>query len=137
MTLFEAIMKRKSVRVFQNQEVPDDLLKSLVALAKKGPSAGGIRGYEAIITKERLSYNAPACVVVCIDPEAYASRYGERGRDLYSIQDAAIFGAYLQLLLVDRGLSSVWVGAFNEDRVKRAIGTELRPVAIIAVGYEK
>ena len=135
MELVEAIERRRSVRKFQDREVPMDLLAELISLAKRGPSAGAIRGYEAIVTKERLAYDAPVCIVVCVDPERYAGRYGDRGRDLYAIQDSAIFAAYLGLLLVDRGLASVWVGAFREGRVQRAIGTELRPVAILAVGY--
>lgn len=135
MNLEEIIRKRKSVRSFQNKDIPD--LEEMIALARMGPSAGAIRGYTVIITKEKVGpYNAPVYVVICVNQEAYVHRYGSRGYDLYSIQDAAIFGAYLQLLLVDRGLASVWVGAFNEGRVKRIIGTELRPVAIIAVGYE-
>ena len=135
MELIDVINKRKSVRSFQKTEVPD--LKELITLAGKCPSAGGIRGYEAIITKEKVTaqVDAPLYVVICTNPEAYVKRYGDRGKDLFSIQDATIFGAYLQLLLVDKGLSSVWIGAFREERVKKAIGTKLRPIAILCVGY--
>lgn len=136
MEIVDVIKKRKSVRTFQDKEIPD--LGEIIALAKKGPSAGGIRGYTPILTREPIiSYRAPAYIVICIDSEAYAKRYGDRGRNLYAIQDATIFGAYLQLLLVDVGLSSVWVGAFREGRVARAIGTDLRPIAVIAIGYEQ
>jgi len=134
MELKEVISKRKSIRSFQDKEVPD--LTEIIELAKKGPSAGAIRGYQAIVTTEKLVYNAPVSVVICIDEAAYEKRYGERGRNLYAIQDATIFGAYLGLLLVERGLCSVWVGAFRENKVKRLLGTEFRPIAIIAVGYE-
>lgn len=135
MTLDEAITKRRSVRRFQDRPVPD--LRDVLALASKGPSAGGIRGYKAMVTHQRLGpYEAPVYVAICVDQGAYEPRYGGRGRDLYSIQDAAIFGAYLQLLLVDRGLASCWIGAFREGRVQRALGTTLLPVALIAVGYE-
>ena len=133
MELKEVISKRKSIRSFQDKEVPD--LTEIIELAKKGPSAGAIRGYQAIVTTEKLVYNAPVSVVICIDEAAYEKRYGERGRNLYAIQDATIFGAYLGLLLVEWGLCSVWVGAFREDRIKRILGTELKPVAVIAVGY--
>lgn len=136
MELDEVILKRRSVRKFQPIGLPDEMLEDVIKMAGKGPSAGGIRGFRAIITREKLAYDAPAYIVICVDQELYASRYGDRGRDLYAIQDAAIFGAYLTLLLVDRGLSSVWVGAFRENKVKRILGTALRPVAILAVGYE-
>ena len=133
----QGIDARKSVRSFQSTDIPDSLLEELITLAKKGSSAGAIRGYEAIITRDFDIYGAPVYVVICIDVVPYAKRYGTRGMDLYAIQDAAIFGAYLQLLLVDAGLSSVWIGAFREVKVQKILKTTLRPVAIIALGYKK
>lgn len=134
MELTDVIKKRKSIRVFQKKEVPD--LTELMALAKTRPSAGGINGFEVMATKEKVIYlDAPLYLVICTNPEAYAKRYGDRGRNLYSIQDATICGAYLQLLLIEMGLASVWIGAFKERRVAKALGTDLRPIAVIAVGY--
>jgi nitroreductase len=137
MELIDVINKRKSIRKFQDQDVQDELLNELIETARRCPSAGAIRGFQAIITRENLAYNAPVCVVFCTDPEKYANRYGDRGRELYSVQDATIFASYFQLLLVDKGLSSVWVGAFRENKIKRILNTELRPIAIIALGYKQ
>ncbi len=138
MDLQEVINRRHSVRKFKDIDVSDDKIKELVLLAKKSPSAGAIRGYETIITRERIAHvDAPVYLVICTNPEAYSPRYGDRGKNLYSVQDSTIFGAYFQLLLVSEGLASVWVGAFHEERIKKAIGTDLRPVAIIAMGYEQ
>lgn len=138
MELEAVIKKRKSVRSFKNIDVADETIEELVALAQLSPSAGAIRGYETIITKEKIvSIDAPVYLVICANPDAYIPRYGDRGKDLYSIQDATIFGAYFQLLLVDKGLASVWIGAFREGRVKQVLNIEenLRPIAIIALGY--
>lgn len=136
MELREAIRIRKSIRTFSQKDVPDIVLHELIEAAKKGPSAGGIRGYEGIVSREVTAYGSPVSVVICINQDAYTSRYGDRGRDLYAIQDGTIFGAYLQLLLVEAGLCSVWVGAFREGRVRRILKTELKPIAIIALGYK-
>lgn len=139
MELEAVIQKRKSVRTFKQDDISDEFLKEIIDLARKSPSAGAIRGYEAIITREKINrIDAPVYLVVCANPEAYEKRYGDRGRNLYSVQDATIFGAYLQLILVDRGLASVWIGAFRESKVKQTLGLEgdLRPIAIIAAGYE-
>jgi len=136
MELREAIRRRKSVRNFEDTEPPD--LTEIMELAAKGPSAGAIRGYEAILSRERIGpYGAPVYIVICVNPDAYVKRYGDRGRNLYAIQDATIYGAYLQLLLEEVGLSSCWVGAFNEWQVQQMLGTELRPIAMIAVGFRR
>jgi len=138
MNLEEVIKKRKSVRKFQNKDVSGEILNEIIELACKCPSAGAIRGYEVIITRNKIiKIDAPVYVVICVNPELYTKRYGDRGRDLYSIQDAAIFGAYIQLLLVDKKLASVWIGAFNEDKIKRLLNIDIRPIAIIALGYKQ
>lgn len=139
MSLQDIIKKRKSVRSFQKTDIPNETLEELIALAKLSPSAGAIRGYKAIITREKIArVDAPIYLVICVNFEAYIPKYGERGKNLYALQDATIFGAYFQLLLVDRGLASVWIGAFREDKIKKVLGIKefLTPVAIIALGYE-
>jgi len=136
MELIEVIKKRKSVRSFKKDDISNEILNEIISLARKSPSAGAIRGYEAIITRQKLNrIEAPVYLVICANPEAYA-KYGDRGRNLYSIQDATIFGAYLQLILVDKGLASVWIGAFKEEKIKGILNTNLRPIAVIAIGYE-
>ena len=139
MELVDVIKKRKSIRTFQKVDVSNEVLEELIALARKSPSAGAIRGYKAIITREKVTrIDAPVYVVICTDTELYAKKYGERGKTLYAIQDATIFGSYFQLLLVNQGLDSCWVGAFKEEKIKKILNLEknLRPIIIIVLGYK-
>lgn len=134
----DVVNKRYSMRQYLPTEVPEKIVREVIELAKLAPSAGNLQAYQVYITKEPVTYiEAPLYLVVCADIERSASRYGERGRSLYAIQDATIFAAYLQLAIVEAGLASVWVGAFREGRVKRQlkIPDNLRPIAIIAMGY--
>jgi nitroreductase len=64
-------------------------------------------------------------------------RFGERGRGLYSVQDATIACAYAQLAATALGLGSVWVGAFDPDEVRKIVGLPeaQQPVAILPIGY--
>jgi len=139
MDLEEIIKKRRSVRTFEKTDISDTMLNQVIELAHRAPSAGAIRAYPAFITRKKISERVPAPVylIICTDPKAYSPRYGRRGSELYSIQDATIFGAYIQLILVNKGLASVWIGAFRENKMKRFLKTDLKPIAIIAVGYEK
>jgi nitroreductase len=140
MEFSELIKKRNSVRQYKEQDVPDALINEIIILAKTGPSAGGIKAYEVYITRERITNqnNAPVFLVVCADPQKSAKKYGSRGTTLYSIQDATIFAYYVQLIAIDKGLSSVWIGSFNENRLKRSlkIPDHFQPIAIISLGYQ-
>jgi nitroreductase len=138
MDFSEVVTKRYSIRQFQPTPVPPKLIKKAIELAKLAPSAGNLQSYKVAITREKVtSIDAPLYLVICTDPENSASRYGQRGRDLYSIQDATIFASYLQLALVDIGLSSVWVGSFSERGVRKLvkIPNNLKPIAVIPTGY--
>jgi nitroreductase len=134
----EVVEKRYSIRQFQSTPVPTGLVKKLIELSKLAPSAGNLQSYRVIITKQKMgNVEAPLYLVLCADLEKSAARYGDRGRNLFSIQDATIFGAYLQLAIVNCGLASTWVGAFNEGEIKNLLKLpeNLKPIAIIALGY--
>ena len=80
---------------------------------------------------------APLSLVVCADQDRSAQRYGERGRELYCILDAAASVENILLAAHALGLGACWVGAFNDQLVSRILKLpeHLRPVAIIPIGY--
>jgi len=79
---------------------------------------------------------APLDLVVFADPDRSAAKYGRRGASLYAVQDATIAATFAVLAATNEGLSTVWVGAFDESAVRAACDeTKLRPIAIIAVGH--
>lgn len=132
------VNKRFSMREYHPAEVAENFIRETVELAKLAPSAGNLQSYKVYITKEQVCHvAAPISFVICADPERSASRYGDQGKNLYAIQDATIFGAYLQLAIVDAGLATAWVGSFREGKIKRQlkIPDNLKPVAIITMGY--
>jgi nitroreductase len=80
---------------------------------------------------------APLVLVFAANRERSSRRYGDRGATLYAIQDATIACAYAQLAATALGLGSVWVGAFDEELARSALGMgpELRPIAILPIGH--
>lgn len=147
----EVLQKRRSVRKFQEKDVPDGKIKKILELAGLAPSAGNLQAFKVVIVKsetarrklseaalnQRSVAETPADLVICAASEESAVKYGDRGRELYSIQDATIFAAYIQLAATSLGLSSVWVGAFDEEEVAGVLKLEenIKPVAIIPIGY--
>jgi nitroreductase len=65
---------------------------------------------------------APLALVFCAQPERSAQKCGQRGRTLFSVQDATIACAYAQLAATALGLASAWIGAFDESRVSMRWG---------------
>jgi len=149
---FEDVLRtRQSVRRFQKKEIPQETLIKILELANLAPSAGNLQAFRVVIIKDKniregLSgaalgqssvAEAPVNLVICAVPKESAVKYGDRGRELYSLQDATIFTAYIQLAATSLGLSSVWVGAFDEEEVADVLELKenIKPVAIIPIGY--
>jgi nitroreductase len=151
MELFEVIKTRHSIRAFTGRSIEPEKLQAILEAANRAPSAGNLQAYEIFAITSRTSLSAlghaalhqefiaqaPLALVFCAHPARSAKEYADRGRSLYSVQDATIACAYAQLAATALGLASVWVGAFDESQVREAIGAgfELLPVAVLPIGY--
>jgi nitroreductase len=80
---------------------------------------------------------APVVLIFCANPERVVEKYQQRGSDLYCVQDATIACVFSMLAAKALGLDTVWVGAFVEESVRKAIQIpdNLRPVSILPIGY--
>ncbi len=150
MTVLDAIRNRRSVRDFESRDIPDAIVESLMDAVRLAPSAGNLqsrRFYFVFSTdmrrrlaKAALNQNfiarAPLVVVACLD-RRIASRYGDRGVNLYAIQDVSASIMNMMLAATELELGTVWVGAFNEFEVFEILDMpdHLRPIALVPVGY--
>lgn len=144
------IKERHSIRRFKDKKIPETKLNKIIEASRRAPSAGNLQAYEIIIVKDaqrktELSHaalnqssvkSAPVVLVFLADVVKSGSRYSTRGRTLYAVQDATIACVYAQLMAANVGLSSVWVGAFSESKVKNVIkARNMKPVALLPIGY--
>ena len=148
----DAIFKRRhSVRSFLSTGVRRDDLEEILQAADSAPSAGGLKAREVVTTvddtlKRRLVtashhqefiFEAPVVLVFFAVPPQSAMKYGGRGEELYSLQDATIAASFAWLQAVILGLGAAWVGAFDDSEVIEimGVGRGLRPVCIMPIGY--
>jgi nitroreductase len=82
---------------------------------------------------------APIVIVVCAVPEESAVIYGQRGHELYCLQDTAAATENLLLAATALGLGCCWVGSFSETEVTRLLGLshDVRPVALVPIGHSR
>ena len=151
MELFEAINNRRSVRAFKSDPVPEEALNRILNAAVRAPSAGNRQSREFIVVNDgvvkrylgdaalgqRFIEEAPVTIVVCANESRSAGIYGERGKKLYCLLDAAAAVQNMLLAAHALGLGACWVGAFNDEMVAKILNLPLgiRPVAIIPLGY--
>jgi nitroreductase len=150
MELFEVLTQRRSVRSYKSRPVEEAKLRRIFEASNMAPSAGNLQAYQVRVVREQAKRDAlaqashgqgflaeaPVCLVFCADPQRSAAKYGKRGSELYSVQDATIAGSFAMLAAVDLGLATVWVGDFDEKQVQQVLSDKsIRPVAIFSLGY--
>ncbi len=151
MDFWQVLEERHSVRSFDpTVEVPPETVERLLTAAIRAPSAGNRQPWHFYVVRDpalrqalaaaaygqEFVAQAPLAIVVCADAEQSAGRYGQRGRELYCLQDTAAATEHILLAAVALGLGSCWVGAFDEQRAAQALNLppQHRPVAILPIG---
>ncbi|MBT4675852.1 MAG: nitroreductase family protein [Thaumarchaeota archaeon] len=146
--IFKVMATRRSTRKFSKNPVEKWKIDKILAAADAAPTAGNFQGFEIFYisdkyTKEELVkaankqpyVNTPLVLVFCMNPSRVKLDFPAKVIMKFSMQDATLAAAYSQLAASALGLSSIWIGMFDEERVKEIIGTELRPTSLLCVGY--
>ncbi len=147
----EVFKKRRSVRSFQKKEIEAEKLNEILQAIESAPSAGNLKAREVKIVqsgtmKEKLVQvafgqnfisQAPVILVFFAVPSRSAVKYGQRGKDLYTLQDVTIAASFAWIQAVLIGLSACWVGAFDEEEIKKIlkVDKDWRPIVLMPLGY--
>jgi nitroreductase len=147
MDVFTAISQRRSVRAYKDADVEEDKLKKILEAARLSPSASNRQEWKFIVvknkeTKKKLAYaalgqsfigEAPVVMVACgTDTKSIMLC----GQPAYTV-DVSIACAFMILQAHELGLGTCWIGAFQEDEVKKIlkIPEDVRVVAMTPLGY--
>jgi nitroreductase len=144
MELYDAIRARRSVRSYEDREVPREVLDRLLEAARQAPSANNVMPWRFIVVRDAETRRAiaesgvygkflaktPVVIAACADAQASSHWYAV---------DTAIALEHIALSAVAEGLGSCWVGSYDEALVLRLLGVPEghRIVALLALGYPK
>jgi nitroreductase len=148
--IYNVMLNRRSQRKFETRDVEAWKLDIIFAAADTAPTAGGFQGFEIFHIKNydlkiklvnaanRQPYvNAPLVLVFFMNPERVKMNFEPNTLKKFSIQDATLAAAYAQLAAHSLGLSSIWIGMIDEEKVMEALNTDLVPSSILCIGYPK
>jgi SagB-type dehydrogenase family enzyme len=176
----EALLKRRSVRSFTEEELTSEEISQILWAAqgiteqkhglRTSPSAGALYPLETYVVKKEGAYHylpqghklkktlegdlrlslsraaleqeavkgAPCDIVITCVYQRTTQKYGPRGIRYVHIE-AGHVAQNIHLQAVALGLSSVPIGAFNDDEVKRVLSLpqDHEPMYIIPVGHPR
>jgi nitroreductase len=146
--LFAVMAKRRSTRKFSDKPVETTKIDKIIAAADTAPTAGNYQGFEIFYVKspekKKLLVEAcntqpyvdsPVVLVFCKNPSRVKLDFSESVLKKFAIQDATLAAGYSQLAAQALGISSIWIGMFDEQKVMDVIGTDLIPSSVLCMGY--
>lgn len=141
MNIYELIEKRRSVRKFRDEEVSEEKLKKILEAGRMAPSAHNAQDYRFVVVKDKdkraeimkaaasqdFVGEAPVIIVpVSINPGHIMAC----GVPAYAV-DIAIAIDHMTLAAVEEDLGTCWVGAFDQDKVRKVLNIPEKYVAVI------
>ena len=146
--LFAVMSKRRSTRKFSDKPVETNKIDKIIAAADTAPTAGNYQGFEIFYIKspekkkllveacnKQPYVDAPVVLVFCKNPSRVKFDFSEYILKKFAIQDATLAAGYSQLAAQALGLSSIWIGMFDEQKVMDVVGTDLVPSSVLCIGY--
>ena len=147
MDIYEAISLRKSVRAFQEKDVPEEIITRVLEATRLAPSASNRQEWRFVVVRELAARKAlsqaacnqefvaqaPVILACCAETDNHVMTCGQ---PCYPI-DVSIAVDHVTLCAAAEGLGTCWIGAFHEDQVKEILGIppHIRVVALLPIGY--
>jgi len=149
MNTLKAIKTRKSIRNFKSKKPSWKTIIEAIDSARYAPMAGGFLSLKFMLVEDKTSIERISnwseqefikqvhyLVVFISDPKITENPYRGRGERYMRQQAGAAIENFL-LHLTEAGLSSCWVGHFNDDKIKMIlkIPEDKEIEAIFPIGY--
>ena len=145
MDILNLLKFRRSIRVYQDKPIPQDLLLQILEAGRWAATAANLQPWHFIVvtdpeTRKRIgdvarfffiksSHVGKAPVVIVL---GFDTRKGKYGR-----YDATLAGGNMMTIAAGLGLGTCWIGAFDEPKVKEILGIPepIEVIALITLGY--
>ena len=143
MSLIDLMLSRRSIRRYENKDIPEEVLKQILEAGRQAPSAANRQPIRFVIVNDddmlknlcdtlvsRFVKAAPAAIVGCADVKSLLT-----GK--WAIVDATIAMQNMVIAAWTLGISSCWIGACKEEKVKELlkIPDKWKVVALVTLGY--
>lgn len=143
MSTVDLILSRRSIRRYENKDIPEEILQQILETGRQAPSAVNRQPIRFVIVNDhdilknlcdnlitRFVKYAPLAIVGCANTKSLLT-----GK--WAVVDATIAMENMVISAWSLGIGSCWIGACNEKKVKELlkIPDEWKVVALLTFGY--
>jgi len=142
MSLIDTILSRRSIRRYEQKEIPKDILSKILEAGRQAPSAANRQPWHFIVVDDlgvknalskgmfnRFIKDAPVTIVGCAHKDLIAGKWAVISTTI-ALQNMVIAAWALRV-------GSCWIGDFDEEKAKELLGIpeKWRIVALVSLGY--
>ena len=147
MEVLECIKSRRSVRSFKRHEVEEEKLRQVLDAGRLAPSARNEQDWKFLVVRDEslrrqlveaahgqgFVGEAPVVIVACATQTEHIMACGHPSH----LVDVAIAIDHMALAARELGLGTCWIGAFNQEAVKKILGIpdSAAVVELLPLGY--
>jgi nitroreductase len=147
MDLASIIKGRRSIRDFQDKELPEEHLLAILEAGIWAPSGSNIQPWEFVLVNDSILikkikllspglYGMPKILIILCMNKKRSGRAGRQGPSL-AIMDISMAAQNMMLMAYSLGIGSCPIASFNKSGLKELldIPEEVDPVLMISLGY--
>jgi len=143
MSFIDIVLSRRSIRRYEKQDIPKDVLDKILEAGRQAPSAGNKQPWRFIVLtdydiKEKLSHGrwntfVKDSVFTVVGCGYIGDEYGRK----WSTVDTSIALQNMVIAAWGLGIGSCWIGDFQEAEVKRLLNIpeDRKVIALVTFGY--
>jgi nitroreductase len=143
MALIDLILSRRSIRNYENKDIPEEVLQQILEAGRQAPSAANRQPVRFIVVTDqdilknlcdsvitRFVKAAPVAIAGCADAKSFLT-----GK--WAVVDTAIAMQNMVIAAWALGIGSCWIGACNEEKVRKLlkIPDRWKFVGLLTLGY--
>ncbi len=149
MNTIEAIKQRRSTRIFNDKQIDNQDIQTILECAMCAPTARNQQGFRFIVVDDvnilsdiasniehgKMCKDASHAIIVCYEVNDELS-------ELYWVQDASASTQNILLSATDLGIGSVWVAIHPREQKINFITNyfklpqTIKPLCLVALGYK-
>ncbi len=142
--LLEFIKSRRSIRSFQDKQVPDNEIQMILEAGRWTPSASNKQPWEFYLIRDKeilkeIAKNAIYGRHIKRAPFAIAIVGKKLTSPNYYIQDTSLVSMTMMLMAWSLGIGTCWIGSMNREKVKviLGLGKDDYLLTVLPMGYIK
>lgn len=146
MEFIDVVTKRESVRKFNDEVVPTDVLNKILEVGRIAPTAKNFQPYKIFVVRSSegiqkmdnctmCRYNANTVLIICGDKDTAWND----GVENSIIMDPTIVATHIMLAATNYGVDNIWIKLYDENKLREEfnIPDNLKVVCLMPLGYRR